>query len=235
MKKTSFLERWLPHPFVSVIVALSWVMLAHSVDAASLVMAFLLAIFIPRLIRPFITYTPNIEWKAAVKLFFVVLYDIVVSNIQVAKLVLGPIDRLQPKWFRVPLETQHEEVNTLLAMIITTTPGTVSAGIDQDRGDILVHALSTDDENAEIENIKARYEKPLMQILVSKQETKHDYFALCPRDLFNRRHHFNVVVLNSLNHRSIDCRPTLSTRHSLFKCNLPHYYFRHLLGQHFII
>ena len=31
-------------------------------------------------------------------------------------------------------------------------------------GDILVHALSTDDENAEIENIKARYEKPLMQI-----------------------------------------------------------------------
>ena len=164
MKKTSFLERWLPHPFVSVIVALSWVMLAHSVDAASLVMAFLLATFIPRLIRPFITYTPNIEWKAALKLFFVVLYDIVVSNIQVAKLVLGPIDRLQPKWFRVPLETQHEEVNTLLAMIITTTPGTVSAGIDQDRGDILVHALSTDDENAEIENIKARYEKPLMQI-----------------------------------------------------------------------
>lgn len=163
-EKNVVLERWLPHPFVSVIVALSWVMLAHSVDAASLVMAFLLATFIPRLIRPFITYTPNIEWKAALKLFFVVLYDIVVSNIQVAKLVLGPIDRLQPKWFRVPLETQHEEVNTLLAMIITTTPGTVSAGIDQDRGDILVHALSTDDENAEIENIKARYEKPLMQI-----------------------------------------------------------------------
>ncbi len=45
-------------------------MLAHSVDAASLVMAFLLAIFIPRLIRPFITYTPNIEWKAAVKTIF---------------------------------------------------------------------------------------------------------------------------------------------------------------------
>ncbi len=28
---------------------------------------------------------------------------------------------------------------------------------------------------------------------------------------------------------------TLSTRYTLFKCNLPHYYFRHLLGQHFII
>ena len=164
MKKTSFLVRWLPHPFVSVVVALSWLMLAHSVEAASLVMAVLLGIFIPRFIKPFIAYTPNIEWKSAVKLLFVVLYDIVMSNITVAKQVLGPIDRLQPKWFRVPLETQHEEVNTLLAMIITTTPGTVSAGIDHDRGDILVHALSTDDADAEIQNIKARYEKPLMQI-----------------------------------------------------------------------
>ena len=72
--------------------------------------------------------------------------------------------KMHPKWFRIPLETQHEEVNTLLAMIITTTPGTVSAGIDQDRGDILVHALSADDTEAEIQNIKDRYEKPLMQI-----------------------------------------------------------------------
>lgn len=40
----------------------------------------------------------------------------------------------------MPLETEHEQVNSLLAMIITTTPGTVSAGIDQERGDILVHS-----------------------------------------------------------------------------------------------
>ncbi len=55
-----------------------------------------------------------------------------------------------------------KQVNTLLAMIITTTPGTVTAGIDQDRGDILVHALSTDDESSwKSRLIKKRYEKPL--------------------------------------------------------------------------
>lgn len=164
MKKTSFRERWFPHPLISVLVALSWIMLSHSLEATSLVMAAFLSIFIPRLVKPFISYTPNIQWKVAFKLFFVVLYDILVSNITVAKQVLGPMDRLEPKWFRVPLETQHEEVNTLLAMIITTTPGTVSAGIDQEQGDILVHALSTHDPAAEIQNIKARYEQPLMQI-----------------------------------------------------------------------
>lgn len=162
--KQNFFDRWFPHPFVSVLVAASWIMLAHSLSPDSLIMALILAIAIPRLVRPFVERTPDIQWWPSWKLFWVVVWDIVVSNMRVAKLVLGPTDQLQPKWFRVPLETQHEQVNTLLAMIITTTPGTVTAGIDQDRGDILVHALSTDDVDEEIKAIKARYEKPLMQI-----------------------------------------------------------------------
>ncbi|MFD1437264.1 Na+/H+ antiporter subunit E [Acinetobacter sp. ANC 4282] len=164
MQKTSFWENWLPHPFVSVIVALSWIMLAHSLDAATLLMALLLGLLIPRMVNPFITRTPDINWRMAVKLFFVVLWDIIVCNIQVAKLVLGPTRNLHPKWFRVPLETQHEQVNVLLALIITTTPGTVTAGIDDDRGDILVHALSTDNAEVDILEIKNRYEKALMAI-----------------------------------------------------------------------
>lgn len=164
MQKTSFLDRWLPHPFVSVIVALSWIMLAHSLDPATLLMALLLGITIPRLVKPFIGNTPNIHWILAIKLFFVVLWDIIVCNIKVAKQVLGPTHKLHPKWFRVPLETQHEQVNVLLALIITTTPGTVTAGIDHDRGDILVHALSTDNAEIDIIEIKNRYEKALIEI-----------------------------------------------------------------------
>ena len=95
-----------------------------------------------------------------------------ICNIRVAKLVLGPTDRMQPKWFRVPLETQHEQVNSILAMIITTTPGTVTAGIDQDRGDILVHALNTTDESVDIQDIKNRYEKPLIEIFGAQSGEK---------------------------------------------------------------
>jgi len=164
MQKTSFWENWLPHPFVSVMVALSWIMLTHSLDASTLLMALLLGILIPRLVQPFISRTPDINWVLALKLFFVVLWDIIICNIKVAKLVLGPTRNLHPKWFRVPLETQHEQVNVLLALIITTTPGTVTAGIDDARGDILVHALSTDDSDTDILEIKNRYEKVLMAI-----------------------------------------------------------------------
>jgi multicomponent K+:H+ antiporter subunit E len=162
--KESFLRRWFPHPLVSVIVGVSWALLNHSLDAGTLITAFVLAVLIPRMVFRFIDYTPNIHWLPAIRLFFVVIWDVIVANIKVAILVLGPTKNLHPKWFRVPLDTEHEEVNALLAMIITTTPGTVSAGIDQDRGDILVHALSTDDEAAEIEVIKQRYERPLIEI-----------------------------------------------------------------------
>lgn len=168
----AFLQRWFPHPLVSVIVGLSWVLLAHNLEAGTLLVALVLAIAIPKMVAPFIDYTPNIQWSPALRLFFVVVWDIIVANLKVAKLVLGPTKNLHPKWFRVPLDTEHEEVNTLLAMIITTTPGTVSAGIDQDRGDILVHALSTDDEAAEIEIIKQRYEQPLIEIFSAQPGEK---------------------------------------------------------------
>lgn len=164
MRKISLLDRWFPHPFVSFLVFLCWLMLSHSLDLTDLLLAMLLAIIIPRLVRPFIARTPHIHWIPAIKLIFVVLWDIVVSNFRVAKMVLGPIDQLHPKWYRIPLDTEHEQVNTLLAMIITTTPGTVSAGIDQERGDILVHALSSEDTEMDIREIKNRYEQPLIEI-----------------------------------------------------------------------
>lgn len=164
MQKITLLERWLPHPFVSFLVFITWLMLANSLDLSDILLAFLLGILIPRLVRPFIARTPHIHWTPAIKLVFVVLWDIVISNFRVAKMVLGPLENLHPKWYRVPLETEHEQVNTLLAMIITTTPGTVSAGIDQEKGDILVHTLSSDDIELDIQEIKNRYEKPLIEI-----------------------------------------------------------------------
>jgi multicomponent K+:H+ antiporter subunit E len=74
---------------VSVIVAMSWLMLNHSAESFDFVVAISLGLIIPKLIQPFI-HTPNIHWKSAIQLFFVVLWDIVISNIKVAKQVLGP-------------------------------------------------------------------------------------------------------------------------------------------------
>ena len=156
--------RMFPHPLVSCFVFIAWLMLNHSVSLGNLLLALILAILIPKIMQAFITRTPELDWATALKLCFVVLYDIIISNFKVAKLVLGPSHQLHPAWYRVPLDSNHDHVNTLLAMIITTTPGTVSAGIDLQRGDILVHSLSSLDTEVDIAEIKARYEQPLIQI-----------------------------------------------------------------------
>ena len=95
----SLLQRWFPHPFVSVIVAMSWIMLAHNMEAGTLLMAIFLAILIPRMVAPFIDYTPNIRWVPAMRLFWVVVWDIIVANIKVAILVLGPTKICIPNGF----------------------------------------------------------------------------------------------------------------------------------------
>ena len=156
--------RWLPHPFLSGILTVSWLLLVHSIEPGHILLALLLALLIPKAVQFFIAPAQPVDWLAAIKLFFVVLWDILVSNVVVAKLVLGPLDKLHPKWIRVPLACDHPNVNTLLALIITTTPGTVSAGLDDERGSILVHSLNAEDETSVIAEIKSRYEQPLMTI-----------------------------------------------------------------------
>lgn len=154
---------WLAHPVLSLLLGLSWLALSHSLEPVHLLSALLIGLIVPRLLKPFLTQASVVHWPTALRLLLVVLWDIVVSNVVVARLVLGPLARMQPAWMEVPLESDHHRVNALFASIITTTPGTVSAVIDETRGLILVHALNCDDAPAMVADMKNRYEAPLLR------------------------------------------------------------------------
>jgi multicomponent K+:H+ antiporter subunit E len=93
-----------------------------------------------------------------------VLWDIVRSNVTVARIVLQPGSNPQPAWLRVPYSLTDDRGVVLLATIITTTPGTVSCVIDEARREILVHALDAADPGAVVAEIVERYEQPLKEI-----------------------------------------------------------------------
>jgi multicomponent K+:H+ antiporter subunit E len=155
---------WLAHPVLSVLLGASWLALSHSLAVVHLLSALLIGLIVPRMIHPFLDAGHRIAWGPALRLAGVVLWDIVMSNITVAKLVLGPQHRMKPAWLPVPLASDHRRVNALFATIITTTPGTVSCVIDETRGEILVHALNCDDPQAMIQDMKSRYEAPLLEV-----------------------------------------------------------------------
>jgi multicomponent K+:H+ antiporter subunit E len=167
-------RRWFPHPVLSLQLGVSWLVLVHSVALVHWLSALLIAWAVPRLLASFLGDASRIHWPSTVRLFLVVLWDIVVANITVARITLGSMQRPRPAWLRVPLETDHPRVNALFASIITMTPGTVSITICEERREILVHALDCDDPQAMVQDMKARYETPLIRVFRLAADAQQD-------------------------------------------------------------
>ena len=165
--------RWWPHPVLSALLAVIWLLLQQSLALPQLIVAAVLALVVPRWVRGLLQPAGERARRraatgsavAVVRLVGRVLRDIVSANLTVAALVLRPGSRPQPAWVRVPFELDDPLAITLLAAIITTTPGTVSCVIDETRREIIVHALDCHDPVAMAAEIKARYERPLQEIL----------------------------------------------------------------------
>ncbi|MEZ5663308.1 MAG: Na+/H+ antiporter subunit E [Burkholderiaceae bacterium] len=157
-------KSWLAHPVLSLLLGGSWLALSRSLEPIHLLTALLLALGVPRMLRPFLGDGRTIHWLAALRLVFVVIWDIILANLTVARLVLGPMNRLHPAWLTIPLATGHAHVNALFASIITMTPGTVSAVVDEARAVIVVHALNCDDPQQAVAEMKERYEAALMRV-----------------------------------------------------------------------
>jgi multicomponent K+:H+ antiporter subunit E len=159
------MKAWLPYPVLSFLLFVVWLLLVAEVSAAHVLLALFLAWGIPMLCRPFLKDLPPVRHAVtALRLVALVTYDIVVANIAVARLILGPTARLKPVFVHVPLTLTQPMSISLLASIITMTPGTVSSDLSQDNKVLIVHALDCSDPEALVADIQQRYEKPLLEI-----------------------------------------------------------------------
>jgi multicomponent K+:H+ antiporter subunit E len=155
----------LPQPLLSLAIVGLWLALAPGLTLGNLLLGACLSLAIPWTTARFWPDRPRVSRPlAGLALFLRVVVDIVVANGQVARLVLGPLDRLNPAFIEVPLDIADPFVATLLGSIVSLTPGTVSVEIERERKVLLVHALDVDDPLALAETIKARYEAPLKEI-----------------------------------------------------------------------
>ena len=162
------MSRLLPQPLISAMLAAGWLLLS-GVSAAHVLLALAMAVALPLITRRFVGEPMGRArgwrrlWRAA-RFTLLVTWDIVVANVAVARLVLGPPGRLRPAFVSVPVALEQPLAVTLLASIVTMTPGTVSAELSGDRRRLLVHVLDADDPAALAEQIRARYERPLVEI-----------------------------------------------------------------------
>lgn len=160
------LRRLFPHPYLSLFLVLTWFLLVNQWKLGSLVMAILLATIIPLLTAPYWPHRPRLNSLPALLSYVaLVVWDVIVANVQVAKIVLFmPRDRIQSAWIRVPIELKSPEAIALLAGTITMTPGTVTADMSACGRVLLIHSLHAPDPDAIRDDIKSRYETRLKRI-----------------------------------------------------------------------
>jgi len=161
------ISRLIPHPGLSVLVVIVWVVMVGDLTFAALFLGAVVAIAVPLFTAPWWMGRPKLRLGPAIGYCSVVLWDIVIANFEVAAIILFKPNRaLQSTWLTIPLELTTPEAITVFAGTISLTPGTVSADVSACGQYLLVHALHAPDPGAEVAKVKARYETRLKAVFV---------------------------------------------------------------------
>jgi multicomponent K+:H+ antiporter subunit E len=159
------MSRLLPHPGLSALLVILWVVMVGDVSFGVLFLGIVLGIAVPIITAPWWPGRPRVRFGPALGYAGVVLWDILLANLQVAAIILFKSNRdLKPAWLIIPLELTSPEAITVFAGTISLTPGTVSADISACGRYLLVHALHAPKPAGEVAKVKARYEARLIGI-----------------------------------------------------------------------
>lgn len=159
------MARMVPYPILSVFLLGMWLLLNQSLAPGHILLGCIIGLAgglataslqLPggSVRRPFVL----------VRLAFVVLSDIIRSNIAVTRIILNPRRKATSGFVEIQLEMRNHYGLVILACIITSTPGTVWVHYDNAKGRLLIHVLDLIDPETWVEIIKTRYERPLMEV-----------------------------------------------------------------------
>lgn len=97
-------------------------------------------------------------------LVFIFVRELISANIDVVKLVYQINPDIEPGIFKLPIEVKKNWEITLLANLITLTPGTLTVAISDDQSTLFIHAMHIDTIDESIYEIKNSFEKAIMEV-----------------------------------------------------------------------
>ena len=159
------IRRWLPYPLLTCLLALTWLVLKQDITAGTVLLGIALGVALGQvftLLQPPRARIRN--YLVAARLLVTVVYDIVRSNLIVARLIAGGGRGDRSGFVAIPLTLNDRHGLAVLACIITSTPGTVWVSYDPAGNVLLIHVLDLFDEAYSIRTIQERYERPLLEI-----------------------------------------------------------------------
>ena len=142
-----------------------WVALTGSFEFANVFFGFVLSYFLLWVIT---RGSGNVRYfklmPRVLAFFFFFIYELVKANLQVAYEVSTPKLNMTPGIVAVPLDIKSDFEITMLANLITLTPGTLSLDVSEDKSVLYVHSMYIKNREEFIQGIKNGFEKRIMQI-----------------------------------------------------------------------
>lgn len=151
---------------LNLLLALLWAAVVGSVDPAHLLTGFVVGYVVLWMARPVLGPTRYFgKLFEAVRFVAFFVYELVLANLRVAWDVLTPRSSRRPGVVAVPLEPDSDVEITLLANLVTLTPGSLSLDVSPDRRVLYVHAMFVDDPDQLRRDIKQGFERRVLELL----------------------------------------------------------------------
>lgn len=160
------MTRFVPHPLLTVALILLW-MILNGFSLGHLLLGAVVGMIAGKSMAALHPARPRLRrWPLLIRLFFIVGYDIIRSNIAVARLILthGRNSSRRSGFVEIRLDIHDETALAALAVVMTATPGTAWLDYRPATGILLLHVLDLVEEDEWRRIIKDRYERLLMEI-----------------------------------------------------------------------
>lgn len=99
-----------------------------------------------------------------IKLIFIFIKELILSNVAIVKIVLKPTLDMRPAIFAMDTELTKDWQITLLSSLITLTPGTLVIDVSEDNKTLFIHAMNIGEVEDEINSIKNSFEKAILEV-----------------------------------------------------------------------
>ncbi len=150
---------------INVFIAFLWMFLQDSQTPLTFVTGYIIGVIILYFLRRFFTKPFYIHtFIAAVKLFFIFIYESILSAILMMKYILQPKLDVRPGIFRIDTDLEGEVEITLISMLITLTPGSVVVEVTPDNKSVYVHAMDVREAKESVLKSQKIFEKAIKDV-----------------------------------------------------------------------
>ncbi|MBM7569586.1 Na+/H+ antiporter subunit E [Aquibacillus albus] len=150
---------------INIIIAIMWMFLSESYEFPTFISGYIIGILLLLMLQRFIP--GSFYMKRVGKVFrLIVLFikELILSNINIIKLVFNRKQDFEPGILALPTDLKSNWEITLLANLITLTPGTLTVAVSDDHSILYIHAVDIGDVEETISSIKNTFEKAIMEV-----------------------------------------------------------------------